>query len=423
MVIARRFCHRPPMIALLTVDALYNNGFYLDRIMPRFLFAILFFTAHIACAQSQESLPPPVTETVPLIAAALPTPSIDASSYLLVDVASDQVLLAYRADEPREPASLTKLMTAYLTFSALRDKSIQIDQKLKISENAKRTIGSRMFADPRVPVSVDELLRGMIIQSGNDASIALAELVAGDETAFAAMMNTQAQKLGMSKTHFVNSTGLPDPQHYSTAADMARLAIALINDFPEFYPLYSEKEYTYNKITQHNRNRLLKTDPYVDGVKTGYTDSAGWCLIASAKRGERRLLSVALGAASDAARAVENQKLLNWGYQAFDVVQLYAVDQPVSQIHVWKGSAPEVNVGFLKARYLSVPKGQSDKLKLTMVAQTPLTAPVQKGQNVGKIQVRFDDKLVIELPLIAQNDVAPGSFFRRSWDTIRLWFQ
>jgi D-alanyl-D-alanine carboxypeptidase (penicillin-binding protein 5/6) len=359
----------------------------------------------------------------PPIPAVVPAPTVAASSYILFDMASHQVLLVANADEPREPASLTKLMTAYLVFNALRDKSIRLDQKVSISERAKSAIGSRMFADPRVPVSVDELLHGMIIQSGNDASIALAELIAGDEATFAAMMNVQAQKMGMIKTHFVNSTGLPDPQHYSSAADLAKLAMALIRDFPEYYPLYSQKEYHYNNITQKNRNRLLTTDPYVDGVKTGFTESAGWCLIASAKRGERRLLSVVLGAASDAARASENQKLLNWGYQAFDVVQLYPAGQPVSKLPVWKGSAPEVAAGFLDDRYLSVPKGQSDKLQVKLVAQEPLTAPIQKGQNVGTMHVQFAGARVAEFPLKAQEDVAIGSLWRRGWDAVRLWFK
>ncbi|MDR0250784.1 MAG: D-alanyl-D-alanine carboxypeptidase [Burkholderiales bacterium] len=361
--------------------------------------------------------------TSPPILAAIPAPTIAASSYLLLDVASHQILLAANADEPREPASLTKLMTAYLVFSALREKTISLDQKVSVSERAKSAIGSRMFADPRVPVSVDELLHGMIIQSGNDASIALAELIAGDEMAFAAMMNAQAQKMGLTKTHFVNSTGLPDPQHYSTAADLVKLAAALIHDFPEYYPLYSQKEYRYNNITQQNRNRLLTTDPYVDGVKTGFTDSAGWCLIASAKRGERRMLSVVLGAASDTARASENQKLLNWGYQAFNVLQLYPAGQPVSKLPVWKGNAPEVAVGFLDDRYLSVPKGQSDKLQVKLIAQEPLTAPIQKGQNVGTIQVQFAGARVAEFPLAAQEDVAVGSLWRRGWDAVRLWFK
>jgi D-alanyl-D-alanine carboxypeptidase (penicillin-binding protein 5/6) len=313
-------------------------------------------------------------------------------------------------------------MTAYLVFSALQNQTITIDQKVSISENAKKAIGSRMFADPRVPVSVDELLHGMIIQSGNDASIALAELIAGDEAAFAAMMNAQAQKMGMTKTNFVNSTGLPDPQHYSTASDLAKLASALIRDFPERYALYSIKEYRYNNITQQNRNRLLRTDPHVDGVKTGFTDSAGWCLIASAKRGERRLLSVVLGAASDADRAQENQKLLNWGFQAFDVVKPYPAGQPMSKLRAWKGSAREVPVGFLQDYYLSIPKGQSSQLKVDLVPQEPLIAPIQKGAVVGKVHVLFGDARVAEYPLVAQEEVTRGSWWRRLWDTILLWF-
>ncbi|MDR2016869.1 MAG: D-alanyl-D-alanine carboxypeptidase [Burkholderiales bacterium] len=381
---------------------------------------ILSLTGVVAQASAPVENAIPASPPIP---AAIPAPTIAASSYLLLDVASHQVLLAANADEPREPASLTKLMTAYLAFSALRDKTISLNQKVSISEQAKSAVGSRMFADPRVPVSVDELLHGMIIQSGNDASIALAELIAGDETAFSAMMNARAQKMGMTKTHFVNSTGLPDPQHYSTAADLVKLAAALIRDFPDYYPLYSQKEYRYNNITQKNRNRLLTMDPYVDGVKTGYTESAGWCLIASAKRGDRRLLSVVLGAASDHARASENQKLLNWGYQAFDVVQLYPAGQPVSTLPVWKGDAPKVAVGFLEDRYLSVPKGQGDKLQAKLMTQEPLTAPIRKGQKVGAMQVQFAGTHVTEFPLVAQEDIAIGSLLRRGWDAMRLWFK
>ena len=243
-----------------------------------------------------------------------------------------QVIAAENADERRDPASLTKLMTAYLAFAALRDKAIAPAQLVTVSTAAWRAEGSRMFIEPRKAVTVDELLRGMIVQSGNDASIALAELVAGSEAAFAERMNGEAARLGLLGTHFTNATGLSQPQHYSTAADLARLAAALIRDFPDNYQLYSLREYRYNNITQPNRNRLLWIDPYVDGVKTGHTDAAGWCLIASAKRGERRLLAVVLGAASDGARTTEAQKLLNYGFQAFDLVQLYPSGKPVSSL-------------------------------------------------------------------------------------------
>jgi D-alanyl-D-alanine carboxypeptidase (penicillin-binding protein 5/6) len=227
----------------------------------------------------------------------------------------------------------------------------------------------------------------------------------------------------MTSSHFTNATGLPDPQHYSTAADMARLTAALIRDYPEYYPLYSQKEFRYNNITQSNRNRLLWTDPYVDGVKTGHTDSAGWCLVASSKRGDRRLLSVVLGAASDSARAAESQKLLNWGFQAFDTVQLYQSGKAVADVRVWKGVAKDVKAGFLADRYLTLPRGTADKLKLTMETQEPLIAPVQRAQRVGVVKVALDGKPMAEFPLIALDDVPVANVFGRAWDTVRLWFK
>jgi D-alanyl-D-alanine carboxypeptidase (penicillin-binding protein 5/6) len=292
-----------------------------------------------------------------------------------------------------------------------------------VSERAWRAEGSRMFIDPKKAVSVDELLRGEIVQSGNDAAIALAEAVAGSEEAFVEHMNREAARLGMKNTRFVNATGLPSPQQASTAADLARVAAALIRDFPEYYPLYALKEYRYNNITQPNRNRLLWTDPFVDGVKTGYTDAAGYCLIASAKRGPRRLLSVVLGAGSDAARASESQKLLNYGFQFYDTVQLYQNGQAVSTLRVWKGAANSVPAGFVADQYVTLPKGQAQKLKLTMEAAEPLLAPVTHGQRVGAVKVTLEGKPLGEFPLLALDDVAPASFFGRIWDTVRLWFK
>ena len=256
---------------------------------------------------------------------ALPSPpAIAARSYLLLDFQSQQTLAAQTANDRVEPASLTKLMTAYLTFAALKQKQIQLAQPVPVSERAWKAEGSRMFIEPKKPVTVEELMRGMIVQSGNDACIALAELISGSEDAFVQAMNAQAQRLGMKNTNFVNATGLANPQHYSTAQDLALLAIAIIRDFPEYHPLYAMKEYRYNNITQANRNRLLWSDPTVDGMKTGYTENAGYCLITSAKRGERRLISVVLGAASEAARATwKSQKLLtNFGFQYYDSVKL-----------------------------------------------------------------------------------------------------
>jgi len=350
-------------------------------------------------------------------------PQVAAAAHLLVDVTSGQTLAAGNADERRDPASLTKLMTAYVVFGALRAKTIQPSQMVKISERAWRAEGSRMFIEPRRAVSVDELLHGMIIQSGNDASIALAELVGGTEAAFVARMNAEAARLGMTNTHFANVTGLSAPEHYSTAADLAKLASAVITDYPEFYPLYAQKEFRYNNITQPNRNRLLWTDASVDGVKTGHTEAAGWCLIASAKHEERRVLAVVLGAASDAARANEAQKLLTWGFQAFDTVQLYQSGKTLATLKVWKGTRNDVPAGFLADRYLTLQKGKADKLALTMEAMEPLLAPIARAQRVGTVKVALEGKPVAEFPLIALEDVPAAGILGRAWDTIRLWFK
>jgi len=314
-------------------------------------------------------------------------------------------------------------MTAYIVFGALRAKTIVPSQMVSVAEVSLKAEGSRMFIEPRRAVSVDELMRGMIVQSGNDASIALAELVAGSEEAFVARMNAEAARLGMTDTHFTNVTGLSNPQHYSTAADLAKVAAALIRDYPEYYPLYSQKEFRYNNITQPNRNRLLWSDPYVDGMKTGHTDAAGWCLVATALRGDRRVLAVVLGATSDAARASEAQKLLNWGFQAFDTVQLYQSGKQVTTLRVWKGAVPEVPAGFLADRYLTLPKGKADKLVVTMQAQEPLVAPISRAQRVGTVKVALEGKPVAEFPMIALEEVEPASFFGRTWDTVRLWFR
>jgi D-alanyl-D-alanine carboxypeptidase (penicillin-binding protein 5/6) len=355
--------------------------------------------------------------------AAVPPPAIAAKSYLLVDVLSGQTLVAQNADEQREPASLTKLMTAYLVFGALKNKELMPSQMVTVSEKAWRAEGSRMFIEPKKAVSVDELLRGEIVQSGNDAAIALAEAVAGSEQAFVERMNREAEKLGMKNTRFANATGLPSPRQASTASDLARVAVALIRDFPEYYPLYSLKEYRYNNITQPNRNRLLWTDPFVDGVKTGYTEAAGYCLIASAKRGPRRLLSVVLGAGSDASRASESQRLLNYGFQFYDTVQLYQNGQAVGMLRVWKGAANSVPAGFVADQYVTLPKGQAQKLKLMMEAAEPLVAPVTQGQRVGVVKVTFEGQPLGEFPLLALEDVAPAGIFGRIWDTVRLWIK
>jgi len=352
-----------------------------------------------------------------------PAPHLAARSYLLLDYHSRQALAAHKADERVEPASLTKLMTAYLTFTALRQKQIQTTQTVPVSERAWKAEGSRMFIEPRKPVTVEELMRGMIVQSGNDACIALAELIAGSEQALAQMMNREAQRLGMKDTHFVNSTGLPDPQHYSTASDLALLASAVIRDFPEYHPLYSMKEYRYNNITQANRNRLLWSDPAVDGMKTGYTENAGYCLITSARRGERRLISVVLGTASEAARAAESQKLLNYGFQFYDSVKLYEKNQPVANMQIWKGSGNSVKAGFLDDLYVSLPKGQAQKLKANLESRQPMFAPISAGQKIAVMKLMLDDKPYVEIPVVALETVAMAGILGRGWDSIRLLFK
>jgi D-alanyl-D-alanine carboxypeptidase (penicillin-binding protein 5/6) len=357
-------------------------------------------------------------------AAAPQPPPITGRSWVLGDLSSGQVLIAEKADERIEPASLTKLMTAYVVFQALRERKLSLDQQPSVSERAWRAPGSRMFVQPRKPVTVEELIRGMVVQSGNDACITLAEAVAGTEQAFVQAMNREAARLGMKSTRFMNATGLPDPQHYSTAQDLYVLASALIREFPkEYAQYYSQKEFRYNDITQPNRNRLLWLDPSVDGVKTGHTEAAGYCLIASSNRGGRRLLSVLLGSTSEAARAQESQKLLNWGFQFFDSVKLHPAKQSVKAIEVWKGSGGEVKTGFKDDIVVTVPKGEAEKLKAELLTQQPLLAPVSEGQRVGTLRVTYDGKLLGEYPLVALETVAAAGLFGRAWDTLRLWIK
>ena len=377
--------------------------------MRPFLLVMLLGFAAASFAQSPAPLVPP--------------PAIAARSFVLLDFHSQQALASQTADERVEPASLTKLMTAYLTFAALRQKQIQPTQVVPVSERAWKAEGSRMFIEPHKPVTVEELMRGMIVQSGNDACIALAELISGGEEAFVRAMNAQARKLSMKNTNFMNATGLPNPQHYSTAQDLALLTIAIIRDFPDYHPLYSMKEYRYNNITQANRNRLLWSDPTVDGMKTGYTENAGYCLITSAKRGERRLISVVLGTATESARASESQKLLNYGFQYYDSVKLYEKNQPVASLPVWKGAANAVKAGFLNDLFVSLPKGRADKMKATLESRQPLLAPIAAGQQIGVMRLMLDGKPYAELPVVALEDIALAGIFGRGWDSIRLLFK
>ncbi len=355
------------------------------------------------------------------IAQVAPPPALAVKAYLLKDFNSGSIIASSNKDERIEPASLTKIMTAYLTFDAIQHDHLKLDQTLPVSEKAWKVEGSKMFIDPKTPVSVDELLHGMIIQSGNDASITLAIGVAGSEEQFADMMNKQAAKLGMTNTHFMNATGLPDKDHYTTAQDLATLATALIRDFPqEYHRLYSVKEYTYNKITQPNRNRLLWLDTSVDGMKTGHTDTAGYCLIASSKHGESRLVSVVLGAESEAARATESQKLLNYGFQFYESTLVYKQTQTVNTLRVYKGQDKTLAATVANNFYLTLPKGDYVRVKASMTSQQPLIAPIKAGQEIGKITFSLDGKTINEQKLVAAKSIAEAGFFGRIIDSVRL---
>ncbi|MBY0341603.1 MAG: D-alanyl-D-alanine carboxypeptidase [Rhodocyclaceae bacterium] len=356
-------------------------------------------------------------------AQAVPSPTLAAKAWLLLDYGSGQILAAQDPDTRIEPASLTKLMTAYVAFGAIKQGTLKRDQNVTVSERAWKTDGSKMFIEPRKPVTVDELLHGMITQSGNDACIALAEAIAGSEEKFVEMMNREAQRLGLKGTLFANATGLTHAQHYATVRDLATLTSALIRDFPEFYPLYAQKEFRYNNITQPNRNRLLWLDPTVDGVKTGHTEAAGYCLISSSLRGPRRLISVVVGTASDNARAQESLKLLNHGFQNFDAVRLYAKNQALSELRVYKGSSRMLKAGFTEDFIISVPRGAADRIQVELVSQQPLIAPLQTGQRVGTLKLTLDGQPLGEYGVQALENITVAGFFGRIWDAILLFFQ
>jgi D-alanyl-D-alanine carboxypeptidase (penicillin-binding protein 5/6) len=371
-----------------------------------FLFVFLFAASF--CAESAPPAPPPV---------------LAAKSWILVDHATGQILTANDPDSRTDPASLTKMMTAYLTFKALKAGTITETQQAQVSTKAWKQEGSRMFIEPRTPVAVGDLIQGVIVQSGNDASIALAELLGGSEENFAKMMNREAERLGMSSTHFMNSNGLSHPAHFSTARDLATLAGAIIRDFPEYYGLYSIKSFTYNRITQQNRNRLLYIDPTIDGMKTGQTKEAGFCLVGSAQRGPRRLISVVLGASSDNARVQETLKLLNYGFQSHDMMRIYSADQTLSQFKVWKGAEKQVDVGLANDLIMTLPKGKPNKIEPVLESQQPVFAPLVKGQEIGVLKLTVDGEFYGSFPAVALTDVPQGGFFGRMWDALMLWIK
>ncbi|MBT8132592.1 MAG: D-alanyl-D-alanine carboxypeptidase [Gammaproteobacteria bacterium] len=350
-------------------------------------------------------------------------PPVPGSSYILVDFNSGHEIAGKNTDDRLEPASITKLMTAYISFSAIANGNLALDEQVTVSNKAYRAVGSRMFIEERKRVSVEDLLQGMIIQSGNDASIALAEHIAGSEETFAQLMNQYAERLGLSGTHYQNATGLPGDEHYSTPRDIAILALALIRDFPEYYRWYSVKEFTYNGITQHNRNTLLWRDDSVDGIKTGYTESAGYCLAASAERNGTRLVSVVMGTATEKARADATQALLNYGFRFYETHSLYEEKTAITSTKVWKGASQEVQLGVHEKIFVTIPRGHYDSLSAEMDLSTLILAPLTQDSEVGTIRISLGDEVIRTAPLYPLEAVATGGFFRRAVDEVMLWFE
>jgi D-alanyl-D-alanine carboxypeptidase (penicillin-binding protein 5/6) len=366
----------------------------------------------VSLAQAQQPLPP-----IP------DPPSVDAKGYLLLEQSSGKILASKNADAPLEPASLTKLMTAYVMFNELSSGKVKLDDLVTVSEKAWRTQGSRMFIEVGKQVRVEDLMQGMIVQSGNDASVALAEHVAGSEATFAAMMNEYAQRLGMSNSHFMNATGLPAEGHITTATDIGTLARAIITEFPQYYGWYSQKSFRYNGITQNNRNALLWRLDWVDGLKTGMTDAAGYCLVSSGKQNDMRLVSVVMGSSSSKARADASQTLLGYGFRFFERDQLFEQDTPIANARVWKGEFEQVELGLATPLSVVIPAGRRDRLTAEMDLNTNIMAPVDTTQELGQVRIMMDGELVAQQPLYALREVPEGGFFSRMLDEIQLMFE
>lgn len=389
-----------------------------QQFITKALAVLLALVATLVTAQVPTPDAPTPSTTLPPMPAA---PQLGAKSYLMMDFDSGRVLVEHNPDERVDPASITKLMTSYVVFKELSEGNITLEETASVSERAWRTGGSRMFIEPDMQVTIEDLVRGMIIQSGNDACVALAEHVAGSEEAFAGMMNHYGELLGMTNTHFMNSTGLPDPEHYTTAHDIALLSAALIRDFPEYYTWYSEKEFTFNNIRQHNRNTLLWRDPAIDGLKTGHTEAAGYCLAASAKRDGMRLISVVMGSSSESSRASDSQTLLNFGFRFYETVQLYQAGQELATGRVWKGLSDSVALGVENELFVTIPRGRYEELDARVEMQPELSAPLAKGSVVGQISVRLGDEMIAGRDLITLSAVEEAGFFGRSWDSLRMW--
>ncbi|HEX3063058.1 MAG TPA: D-alanyl-D-alanine carboxypeptidase family protein [Usitatibacter sp.] len=373
--------------------------------MRRFALAFLLAIASLAAA-AQALTPPPIA----------------ARAYFLVDLLSGTTLAAANDTDRVEPASLTKLMTSYLVFDAMKNGRLDPAATVTVPSAAAKAPGARMFLEAGKPAKVSDLVAGMVVQSGNDAAIALAEAVAGSEEAFVALMNREAERMHLAGTHFANPTGEPAAGHYSNAHDLAILAASLIRDFPDRYSLYSQRDFTYNHITQSNRNRLLWTDPTVDGVKTGFTESAGYCLVASAKRGPRRLLSVVLGAQSDGLRTSESQKLLNFGFQAYETRLVYRKGAAVGSSDVFRGTQSRVSLGFDHDIWLTLPRDRFGGLEAQLETRQPFIAPLAAGQKAGIMKLTRDNAPIAEFPVVVLEDVPVGGFLSRGWDSLRLLF-
>ena len=349
-------------------------------------------------------------------------PQVPVRGYILMDFHSGAVLAEMDGDKRMEPASITKLMSAYVIYKSLAEGSLQLTDQVTISEKAWRTEGSRMFVEVGKKVPVEDLIMGMVVQSGNDATVALAQHVAGTESAFAAIMNQQAARLGLTNTNFVNSTGLPHPDHYTTARDIAILVRAVIRDFPVEYQRYAIRSFTYNDITQHNRNRLLWQDDSVDGVKTGHTSSAGYCLAASALRGDMRLISVVLGADNEKDRFRASQALLNYGFRFFETHKLYAANEPLTEARIWKGEVDQLPLGLAKDLYVTIPRGQHQNMNASLRVNSGIEAPVSQGAPFGNVTVTLRDATVADVPLVALRDVAEGGMVSRLVDQAMMFF-
>lgn len=385
--------------------------------------AVVAVAASALFAQAQAPAPAaaPVASAPAIVE--IPVPAVNAAAYLVVEATSGQVLAEQNTRQKRDPASLTKLMTAYLVFDALHQKQISLGQRLRVPERAWKAEGSRMFIAPGAPVTAEDMVRGLIIHSGNDAAIALAIAVSGNEGDFVAKMNREAKKLGMTDTQFLNPTGLTQQGHYSTAHDLAVLSLALMRDYPQYTKFYAEKSFTFNKITQENRNRLLSLDPTVDGLKTGHTDAAGWCLIATVNRSPRKLLTVVLGAPSEAARINESRKLIDWAFTAFEPKRLYEAKKPIQQLTIWKSAVDSIPIGFNDDVTAVTTTGKVWDITTELTVAEPKFGPIAAGDTVGLLKVKRAGSLIYERNIIAMESAPTAPIWRRMWHSVLLFFK